>query len=232
MFAEADEYVEQALWAKTAGFHAYKLHPPNGLAIAIETCRRVRSAVGDEMRLMVDTGGIYEFNEAMRLGRAVEDLGFYWFEDPLAEDDIYNSAKLRQKLSIPIMATEYAPGGFHSYASWITAQATDYLRGDVAVKGGLTGLMKASCLADAFRMNFEIHHGGNSLNNLAQLHAALAIRNTEYFEVLLPAAAQQYGVVTDLTIDREGYLDEPQGIGLCATIDHEMIAARTIKVYR
>ena len=47
-------------------------------------------------------------------------------------------------------------------------QATDYLRGDVAVKGGITTLVKTAHLAEAFRMNYEIHHGGNSLNNVAQ----------------------------------------------------------------
>ena len=54
----------------------------------------------------------------------LEELGFLWYEDPLAEDDIYNYTKLRQKLTIPLMATEYSPGGFHSYANWIVAQAT------------------------------------------------------------------------------------------------------------
>ena len=44
-------------------------------------------------------------------------------------------------------------------------------------------------------MNFEIHHGGNSLNNVANLHVIMAIRNCEYFEVLLPDGAQKYGLV-------------------------------------
>ena len=44
-------------------------------------------------------------------------------------------------------------------------------------------------------MNFEIHHGGNSLNNVANLHVIMAIRNCEFFEVLLPAEAQKYGLV-------------------------------------
>lgn len=232
VFRTLDEYVEQAVWVKAAGYHGYKLHPPKELNAAIEACQLVRKAVGDDMRLMIDTGGIYDFTQAVRLGHAVEDLNYYWFEDPLADDDIYNYTKLRQKLSIPLMATEYSPGGFHSYASWITSQATDFLRGDVAVKGGLTGLVKAACLADAFRMNYEIHHGGNSLNNLAQLHVALAIRNTEYFEVLLPAAAQKYGLLRDIEMDEEGYFREPEGVGLCAALDHDRIKAKTIEVLR
>ncbi len=69
---------------------------------------------------------------------SIQELGFYWYEDPLADDDLYNYVKLKQQLHIPILATEYSPGGFTAYAPWLVARATDYLRGDVAVKGGIT----------------------------------------------------------------------------------------------
>ena len=48
-------------------------------------------------------------------------------------------------------------------------------------------------------MNFEIHHGGNSLNNIANLHVAVAIKNCEYFEVLLPDAANKYAVIETIS---------------------------------
>ena len=80
-------------------------------------------------------------------------------------------------------------------------QATDYLRGDVAVKGGITALVKTAHLAEGFHMNFEIHHGGNSLNNVANLHVIMAIKNCEFFEVLLPDGAQKYGLVQDIEVD-------------------------------
>ena len=97
-----------------------------------------------------------------------------------------NYVKLKQQLHIPIVATEYSPGGLYSYPQWLIHRATDYLRGDVAVKRGITGIVKAAHLAEAFKMNYEIHHGGNSLNNIANLHVTMALRNCEYFEVLLP----------------------------------------------
>src|SRR6266571_4857460 len=107
-------------------------------------------------------------------------------------------------LSISILATEYSPGGLTAFAPWLVHQATDYLRGDVAVKGGITALVKAAHLAEAFHMNFEIHHGGNSLNNVANLHVTMAIRNCEFFEVLLPAGAQKYGLAEDIEVDKQG----------------------------
>ncbi len=72
-------------------------------------------------------------------------------------------------------------------------RATDYLRGDVAVKGGITPVLKTARLAEAFGMKYEIHHGGNSHNNWANLHVLAAIPNTTYFEVLLPPVRRNTG---------------------------------------
>ena len=145
--------------------------------------------------------GLSTIRRRFAWGEAIQELGFYWYEDPLADDDLYNYVKLKQQLHIPILATEYSPGGFTAYAPWLVARATDYLRGDVAVKGGISALVKAAHLAEGFHMNFEIHHGGNSLNNVANLHVIMAIRNCEFFEVLLPAEAQKYGLTPDIEVD-------------------------------
>jgi L-alanine-DL-glutamate epimerase-like enolase superfamily enzyme len=138
--------------------------------------------------------------------------------------------KLREKLDIPLMATEYSAGGFTNYVPWIINKATDYLRGDVAVKGGITSILKTAHLAQAFAMNYEVHHGGNSLNNYANLHVILAIANCQFFEVLLPAEAQKYGIIDDLTPDSDGFIHAPTGPGLGANIDFELIENKKITV--
>jgi L-alanine-DL-glutamate epimerase-like enolase superfamily enzyme len=136
--------------------------------------------------------------------------------------------KLRQKLDIPIMATEYPMGDIGTYSVWLTERATDYLRGDIPVKGGLTTMLKTAHLAEAFHMNYEVHHGGNSLNNGAQLHFACAIRNTTWFEVLLPHGAHKYGLVDDITIGKDGLAHCPQAPGIGAQIDFELIKRKEI----
>jgi L-alanine-DL-glutamate epimerase-like enolase superfamily enzyme len=225
-------YAEEAARIKAQGFHAYKIHPPAQWQGDIEICRHVRGAVGDDYRLMLDSTWSYTYTEALRVGRALEELNYYWFEDPLDADDITSYVKLRQKLDIPILATEHSSGGFQAYAPWVTLQATDFLRADVAVKGGITALVKIAHLAEAFHMNMEVHHGGNSLNNVANLHVILSIPNTEYFEVLLPDATQKYGLIEDLEVDRSGMVKPPDGAGLGAKIDFELIKRKTTAVLR
>src|SRR5438105_2443931 len=111
-----------------------------------------------------------------------------------------------------------------------TERATDFLRGDVAVKRGITTILKAAHLAEAFRMNFETHHGGNSLNNVANLHVIMAIRNTEFFEVLLPDGMQKYGLAQDITVDRDGFVHAPTSPGLGADIDFDLIERKKLGV--
>ncbi|MFT7599845.1 MAG: L-alanine-DL-glutamate epimerase-like enolase superfamily enzyme [Acidimicrobiales bacterium] len=223
-------YVAEALHYRDTGWKAYKIHPPTEPDWDIEVCRAVRAAVGDSYPIMLDSTWAYSYPDALKVGRAVADLGFKWFEDPLADDDLYNSAKLRRQLDIPLLATEYSPGGFTAFAPWVIAEATDYLRGDVAVKGGISSLIKTAHLAEGFHMNLEIHHGGNSLNNVANLHVAMAIPNTTWFEVLLPDEAQKYGLVNDITVDTDGLVHAFDGPGLGAEIDFDLIENNTVDV--
>jgi L-alanine-DL-glutamate epimerase-like enolase superfamily enzyme len=228
----AEAYAEEAGRLKAEGWRAYKIHPPTEPAVDVAVCREVRRAVGDDYTVMLDSTWAYDYPAAVRVGRAIEELGFHWYEDPLADDDLYNYVKLKQQLRIPILATEYSPGGFTAYAPWLLAHATDFLRGDVAVKGGITALVKAAHLAEAFHMNFEIHHGGNSLNNVANLHVTMAIGNCEFFEVLLPAGAQKYGLSEDIEVDAGGLVHAPTGPGLGAAIDFALIQRQKTAVLR
>jgi hypothetical protein len=64
-------------------------------------------------------------------------------------------------------------------------------------------------------MHVEVHHGGNSWNNVAQLHPLMSIANTSHVEVMPPEKAQKYGLVKDIEVDVEGVVhawDAP-GVG-------------------
>ena len=95
----------------------------------------MREAVGADYRLMLDSTWSYSYPEALRVGRALEELAYYWYEDPLDDDDITNYVKLRAEarhphprdriLTRPLVRR--TPRGS-------PMQATDILRGDVAVR--------------------------------------------------------------------------------------------------
>jgi L-alanine-DL-glutamate epimerase-like enolase superfamily enzyme len=227
-----EAYAEEALRIKSMGWPAYKIHPPTDPRLDIDICRAVREAVGSDYMLMLDSTWSYEYPDAIRVGLAIQELGYYWYEDPLVEDDLYGYVKLKQQLTIPILATEHSPGSLTGYAPWLVHNATDYLRGDVAIKGGISALIKGAHLAEAFHMSFEVHHGGNSLNNVANLHVIMAIKNCEFFEVILPDETQKYGLVQDIEVDARGMVHAFNEPGLGAQVDFDLIERKKTAVLR
>jgi L-alanine-DL-glutamate epimerase-like enolase superfamily enzyme len=221
-------YAEEALKFKAMGWPAYKMHPHGVEKEDIQICTAVRKAVGDDYILMLDAMWAFQYETAMRIGRAIEELNYYWYEDPLIEEDILSYERLRDKLDIPIMCTEYAPGGFYGMAPWVMHKATDILRGDVAICGGITPMVKLCHLADAFRMKCEIHHGGNSLLNAANLHIMMAISNCEFYEVFPCSGANKYGLVEDIEVDGNGLVHVPEKPGLGYEIDWGLVKREVV----
>ncbi len=226
------DYAAEALRYADAGWRAYKIHPPRDPDADIEIVRAVGAAVGDRMALMLDPVSGYSYEEALRVGLVLDELGFEWFEDPIADADIHGYRRLGQKIKTPLMATEYAPGGFHGMQAWITERATDMLRGDVTVKGGITPLLKIAHLAEGFGMRCEIHHGGNALANIANLHVTMAIANCRYYEVIVNEPAYGFGLGSLPEVDGDGMVAAPDGPGIGAELDLDTLEDNTESILR
>lgn len=241
-----EAYAEEAGYWQEQGWRGYKLHPPRApwrdddpppVSFDIEACTAVRERTGDAMALMLDSTWSYSYADAVDVGRAIEELGFLWYEDPLPAQDIHGYRRLKQRLRIPLMATEVTPGGLAALAHWVVTDATDYLRGDVVVKGGITGLVKIAHLAEAFGLACEIHDGYNAMNNVANLHVAMAIDNCDWFEVLPfnrsgdhTLEHLSYGLAGFPEIDAHGELHAPTGPGLGVEVDWELINSAVTQV--
>jgi L-alanine-DL-glutamate epimerase-like enolase superfamily enzyme len=227
-----ERYAEEALEYRSRGWLGYKVHPHKNAKTDIAICRKVRDAVGGDMVLMLDSMWSYGFEDAMRVGRAIEELDYFWYEDPLPREDVYNSAKLCAALDIPVMTVELAHGGLYGIPQYLTERATDILRGDAVLKGGITPLVKIAHLAEAFNMKCEIHSAANGLNNVANLHVTMALPNCDWFEVLLPHDLECYGLTENIVVDGEGLVHAPQRPGLGFDIDWDLVKRRTTGLLR
>jgi len=244
--AAITDYVDEALAFGEMGLKAYKIHPPSfGRAFGREVesmdmdlaiCRAVREAVGVSAPLFLDPVIGYSYEDAIRIGRAIQDLNFVWYEDPLPSYDLHGYIRLKSHLHIPILATETLVGGLHALAPWITSGATDYLRGDVVLKGGITGLMKIAHLAEGFGMNCEIHDAYNSLNNVASLHVAAAVNNCHWFEILIidPPGKHTFNhlnmcLADQFVIQPDGHVVVPEAPGLGVEIDWDRLRAAGLR---
>jgi len=223
-----EPYVEEALRCKERGYKAYKLHPPGIPEKDVETCRAVRQAVGDEMALMIDPTGAYDHRQAVWVGRRLEELNFYWYEEPIGDYEISGYAELCRTLDIPVMAAELLPGSVYSMAEFIVRGATDIVRSDAYWKGGITGVMKMAHLAEAFGLKIELHHGASAIMNWANLHAMGSFRNGDYLEILVPEEGVEHGLAKYARIDKEGYVHLPAKPGLGVEIDWDYIHSHTV----
>jgi L-alanine-DL-glutamate epimerase-like enolase superfamily enzyme len=155
-------YAEEAQAVKAAGLRGYKIHPPGrSLHEDIVIHHAVRDAVGPDFPLMSDPVQPYNFEEALRLGRAAEHLDYLWLEEPLPDEAPAALAELTRILDIPVLGGEVLAKHPYSLADYCSRRVVDGLRADVSWTGGVTGTLKTAHLAEAFHMTCEIHTGSS-----------------------------------------------------------------------
>jgi len=223
-----DGYVREAEEIKSQGFTAYKIHPGvMDTRNVIDMVSAVRKTVGDEMTLMLDPNNGYDFRKALEIGRALDDNGFYWFEDPVPWNDFDTIAELSRRLRTPLCMSD-APGFlFREAAHYVRLGAPRLIRG-TARKLGITALKKLCSLAEGFGQNCEIGTAGNSLLNAANLHVECSVPNCDYHEWWMPAAAHQFGVVEDIARNDRGMLDAPSRPGIGLELDLDWLKRHTV----
>lgn len=221
--ASVSEFVEDALKYKEQGFQGYKIHSVGDPFVDIETCQQIRLAVGARYPLMLDAVSAYDQNQAMRVGRAVEELNFVWYEEPLREYDIHGYKMLAAALDVPIAAVEVNEGSLYTTPEYIVTRAVDIVRSDVCFKGGVGQVKKTAALAEAFGLNLEIHTNGNAMLEAANIAVAASIKNTTFYERLVPDHLFIYGVENPIEIDREGFAHVPKGPGLGTRVDWDFV---------
>jgi D-galactarolactone cycloisomerase len=159
---EARRYVEM-------GFTAIK--GKIGLLSVADDLRRMealREAVGDGVLLMTDANHAYNRHTALRVGQALERLGFHWFEEPVVPEDLDGCAALRRQLSIPIATgeTEYTRYGFLEI---LRKDAADILQPDLARCGGLSEALRIYALATSHHTPVCLHVWGSAVALAAAL---------------------------------------------------------------
>ncbi len=172
--ATPEDYGRFAEWLIERGYAAIKLHtwmPPVSWApsvkMDIKACAAVREAVGPDVPLMLDANHWYSRTDAFELGKGIQALGYYWYEEPMDEHSMSSYKWVADNLDIPVLGPEYVEGKFHSRAEWVLSGAADILRTGVHDVGGISPSMKIAHLAEAFNMDCEVHGGG--AGNLAVL---------------------------------------------------------------
>lgn len=237
--ATPSDFAAFAVQLVEQGYRAIKLHtwfPPIAFAPSperdIAACAAVREAVGPDIDLMLDGYHWYSRPDALRIGRAIQELGFRWFEEPMEEVSIGSYRWLSDQLDIPVIGPETVAGRHVSRGDWVLAGAVDILRAGPQNAGGITSTIKALHLAESVGMTCEVH--GNGAASLAAVGATNASQFYERgllhphsdYDLLPPHLAGQVD-----PLDPDGYVTMPERPGLGLQLDLEYIASHTTDSY-
>jgi L-alanine-DL-glutamate epimerase-like enolase superfamily enzyme len=202
-------YVEFAGQCFEMGYRAFKVHGwgDGDVSEELATVLSLGKAWGGRMSLMIDPAcELRTFADALAVGRACDEAGFFWYEDPFRDGGWSQFAhrKLRQFIKTPLLQTEHVRG-VEPKADFIVSEATDFVRADPEYDLGITGTMKIAHLAESFGLDVEIHASGP-----AHRHCMSAIRNTNFYEVALVGPRCNNAMPPVYTC---GFSDELDGVG-------------------
>jgi len=194
------------------------------LAEDLARVRAVREAIGPDVRLMVDANGAWDVPTAVRMGRALEELDVYWFEEPVWPDDLAGSAEVAAKVAIPIAGYETCSYGTVSFRDYIAARAVHFVQPDVAWAGGLTETLKIAHLAQAANLPLAPHIHGSAVGVAAAAHLLGAVRNGSMAEMVFPAHPLMGDLVREpLVVDGTGEIDLGERPGLGIELDPDAV---------
>jgi len=226
---DIDAYLKLIESLMQRGFTAIKLHPWGEPDRDIKLCRAVRKAVGNEIDLMLDPLGLYNRRTALKVGRVLDELNFYWYQEPIPEADVEGYIELCHNLDVPILGVDSLRLSLGNYADYISRGAFDILRAD-AGRQGITWTRKLAILAEAFGRNFEAHCFGFPLVQAANLHLMGAISNGEFFEMPVPEGIMDTAMKDTIILDPDGWVTLPHKPGLGLDIDWDKMNTLTTAV--
>ena len=218
------EYIEAVHEYAKLGFTAFKFHVWGSLEEDVRLVKLVQQTfAGSQYRFMIDLESMYDFEEAIRLGRQMDEGLFGWFEAPVDDELIGQYAELRKRL-----ATQIIPAGYNIYSpefirQGIEAGSWDSGRFDATVVGGISKALELLIIANDADMPIDIQSWGHSLAQAANLHLMLANERTRYFEAPMPKEPFEFGMMNGNLLER-GRVVAPEGPGLGITVDWDKLA--------
>ncbi|MFO7919197.1 MAG: enolase C-terminal domain-like protein [Anaerolineae bacterium] len=212
--------VEDAKRAVEIGFPAVKDHFRDTVRKNIAYLRAVREAVGPDIDVLHDAAlAGYNFQEALRVGRTLEEICAGWFEEPLPDARQAELQELCQALDVPVLAPESMMHDMDLCAQWLISGATDFLR--LNARHGTTTVLKLAHLAELYGANVEFN-GPGGLYGLVHSHLVCAIRNTSYYEYFPGGSRDERGKEIGLLnppLPEGGYIVPPLSPGWGAEWD-------------
>ena len=233
-------FTDEAAQIIDMGFLATKMKTGLGPKHDVKLCEAVKRGVGDA-DFMVDANHAYTTHDAFYVGRALEELGAYWFEEPVAPEDLDGYRELRAGLTVNIS------GGEAEFNRWgwrniLENRGLDIAQPEVCALGGISEYLRVLALCHAHFTPVINHVWGSAIavaTNLQLLAAMPALpgglhpwepmlefdtTDNKFRDNLLTEPLDIQGQVKA----NAGYVRIPDGPGLGVTPDRDFIKHYTV----
>ena len=217
------EYIDAVQQYAKLGYRTFKFHVWGAIEEDIPLVKLVQQTFADSSyRFMIDLEGVYDIEDALELGLAMDEGLFVWLEGPVNDELLLQYAELRKRLT-----THIIPAGYNVYSpefirQGIEAGSWDSGRFDATVVGGITKALQLLIIANDADLTIDIQSWGHSLAQAANLHLMLANERTQYFEAPMPKEVFEFGMKNGNLLD-QGRVTAPPGPGLGISVDWDRL---------
>ncbi len=251
MLIEPKQYAEAALIAVSEGYDSLKVDAIamdekgnwnqrnlNGvlsdrtLRLGYNRLKAIRDAVGPDVDIIAEMHSFTDTTAAIQFGRMIEELGIYYYEEPVMPLNPKQMKKVADNVRIPIAAGEriYTRWG---YRPFFEDGSIDVIQPDICTCGGLTEVKKICDMAHVYDVTVQIHVCGGPISTAAALQVEAAIPNfliheLHRYALLLPNTKScKYNYLPS-----KGVYEVPDLPGLGQELTEETIKASIIETVK
>ncbi|WP_416978833.1 enolase C-terminal domain-like protein [Streptomyces sp. T028] len=204
-FDSIEQYLHVADQCLDLGYPAIKLHAWGDARRDARLVTALREHVGDDIPLMYDGSAGFDLADAVYLGRALDDAGYLWYEEPMREFNVTAHKWLGERVRTPLLVGECSDGAHMNTADFIASGCATMVRTSWHLRGGITGALRTAHLAEAFHLRAEVHSPGP-----ISAHIGVAIPNNTYYESLIDTDP----VRREPAVGADGMVRPPQVAGI------------------
>ncbi len=222
VYAHAHD-AERARELVDRGYTAIKT---GGIKNCVESVDAIRKEVGADIDLMVDVHGPpwMTTRDAIALGQRLEDYDLFFYEDPVAPENIDAIARVADAVDIPIAAGE-RHAGIWGVKELIEREIIDVVQPDTGRAGGLSQMRKIAAMAEAHYISMAPHDGSlGPIAEIAAVHLMATLPNFLILEHLEDDVPQRYEVMDPQPRVVDSFMEVPDAPGLGVDIVEEACA--------
>ena len=198
----------------------------------VDQLMQLRTAVGNDVDLCLDTHAMLDASGVIKLAKSVEPFDLLFLEEPLPPEDIEGLRSVRANTSVPLATGERLMPRF-GFKLIIEERLVDFVQPDVCHCGGITELKKIAEMAAAKGMKVAPHNPSShsELATMASIHVDACIPTFSIQEQPTEVPPWRYEIFNEQIECQEGYAHLPDRPGLGLTLREDVAAAHPYQPY-